>query len=442
MKCALVILAALLFAAPVAAQDDLGRLVADLGAKDSSKRVAALNELRKRKDPRAIPLVLAALPGYEYLGRYYGVLVLESYPPKLAERAFRSLLNSESPFLRLCAGAALFRNGNTKAAAVVVRALGAEVPTQDMVNMLNRLHGVNHPDVRRAIRGLITADAEVTVISSAFYVLHNQKDRDALALCRELLEKDERGGVRALAAAYLYRFGETERAADLAREIRSGEIGSTEFFRVETMLKASGHVSVEILDALSDALEDETNTSVLSRVISMLADFRYRKAIPAIRKLLAHENRTVAKAAFDALASIPGALDGDSLRPLLNSEDADRRLWAADALRRMDDLTGIGKVIEILAKGTDTQRYEAARILGGFRKAEAVEPLIDALTDGYQSTRSNAANSLRSVLQSLYPYRRFDLKTAGYDYNAPDATRKAAQARIRDWWTNHRDRDW
>jgi HEAT repeat protein len=432
----------LMLARPAAAQDDLRGLVADLGGKDSNRRIAALNELRRRKDPDTIPLVLAALPGFEHTGRYYGILVLESYPPALANRAFRTLLSDESPFLRLCAGAALFRNGETKAVGVVVKALGEEVAAPAMVNMLNRVHGVKHPAVRKAVRSLLRPDQDISVISSAVYVLHSQLDRDALAACRELLEKDGRGGVRALAAAYLYRFGEVERAADLAREIRGGKIGSTEYFRIETMLKASSHVAVEILDALADALEEETNASVLARVISLLADFRHRKAIPAIRELLTHENRMVAKAAFDALASIPGALDGGALRPLLDSEDADRRLWAADALRRMDDLIGLPKVIEILKTGTYTQRYEAARILGGFRVAAAVGPLIEALSDEHTSVRNYAATGLAALLRSLYPYRRFDLQAAGYDCNAPEATRRAAAKRIRAWWITHRDRDW
>ena len=75
-------------------------------------------------------------------------------------------------------------------------------------------------------------------------------------------------------------------------------------------------------------------------------------------------------------------------------------------------------------------------------RAGIIKPLIEALSDKHTSVRNYAATGLASVLRSLYPYRRFDLQTAGYDYNAPETLRRAAVKRIRTWWTTHRDRDW
>ncbi len=432
------VLLLLLSLGAVAAERSLADLVAELGGEDANRRNSALNELRNRKDPRAIPLVASALPGYEYMGQYYGILVIESFPRKLAEPALRPLLKAESPYLRLAAGTALYRFGDLRVVKVIVSALKTEgVPVNIRVYMLNRLYSLRVPQILAAVRSLVIPGADVTVLGAAMNILGNLRDQASRTVCEELLA-DPRPGVKAMALALLYRMGEEHRALEIAKALRSGEVEYSEFMRVRSLLYPMTRVSAEILAAVMSLLETSDHSSTLSQAIGLLEKFRYRKAIPVLKKLLTHENRLVSKAAFKALSTLGGGLDPESLYPLLESEDTDKRLMAADALRKMDDHTGFPVLLAILVKGQNQQRSDAAKALGGFRTDRAVEPLLDAMLDDYATTRMYAESSLLSILRALYPYKRFDIKTTGYQRDGPKAAREAAVQKIREWWTANR----
>jgi HEAT repeat protein len=426
----------IVLAASAAAQDDLPGLVRDLGSSEVRRRSSALSALQQRKDPRIVPLLLAAIPEFDLLGRYYAMLVLDSCPAELAQKAARSLASADDPYLRVAAGTILLRAGEDRAADLVAKGLRAEgVETQARLYMMYRLHGIDHPKVLSAIREFVRKGEEVSLLGQALDLLVVRPDRDAAALCERLVVEEDRAGVRAMALAWLYRTGRTERAADLAREIAGGGMDVNEFFRVKNLLWAASRVDEVILDALVSMVEREKdNVSVLQSAVDLLAKYRHRKAIPLFRELLSHENRFLAKAAFEALAGIPGALDAALLLPMLGAEDADRRLWAADALRRRDDDAGLSAVIGVLDRGTPNQRQDAARILGGFRVGAAVEPLLSAMDDVDQTVRMQAGNSLGSVFRALFPYRRVDFASVGFAWNAPPAARSAALLKIRAWW--------
>jgi HEAT repeat protein len=104
----------------------------------------------------------------------------------------------------------------------------------------------------------------------------------------------------------------------------------------------------------------------------------------------------------------------------------------------MDDHAGFPVLVALLAEGTNQQRYDAAKALGGFKTEEAVDALIPALLDDYQTTRMYAESSLLAILRALYPYKRFEIRTTGYERNAPKATREAAVRKITEWWTANR----
>jgi HEAT repeat protein len=429
----------LLPAPPVAAQGQaVADLVAELGGEDANRRSQAMTELRDRQDPKAIPLLVAALPGYEHMGQYYGVLVLEAYPQKLAEPALRALVTSEPPYLRLAAATAVYRYGDPRTVPVIVKALTLpDVPPDIRMYMLNRLYSIGDPKILDAVRSLVVPGAEVTVIGAAMNLLGNVPDDASRTMAANLLA-DPRPGVRAMALALLYRMGEEHRAVEIAAVLRSGEVEYDEFIRVRSLLYPMTRMSAEILDAVLSLLETETDTNTLSQGIGLLEKFRHRKAIPVLTKLLAHQNRMVSKAAFEALSALGGGLDAGALYPLLESEDLDRRLMAADALRRMDDPAGFPALVAILASGQNQQRADAAKALGGFRTAEAVEPLLAALVDDYPTTRMYAETSLLQVLRALYPYKRFDLATTGYQRDGSPAAREAAVEKIREWWSANR----
>jgi HEAT repeat protein len=443
-RAAVLLAGLLLLAAPCSqAEADLAAQVADLGSEDSNVRIAALNALRAAKDPRAVPLLLEALPAFHLYGRFYGVMVLDSYPPTIARPAFRKVAELGDPYLRLCAGVAYLRMGEEKGGDWIVEGLEAQdVPANERLYMLNRLIGTNHPRVTQAVLDVLRPEEEETFLSSALYVLHFQRDDATMPSVRKLLELDERPSVRAMAAAYLYRFGEVERSAELIEALSESGIGSSPFSRVTYFLEQGGRVAPEILDAVAALLATETNVSVLREAIEFLAEMRYRKSLARIRKLLEHRNDMVAKAAFEALIELGGGMDAETLRPLLDAEEVGARLRAADALRRMGDPSGFPVVLAALKEGNDLQRVEALRALGGFPREEAVGPLLDALLDDNLSVRSAAHTSLGQVWRALFPYRRIDLSTAGSVVTADEGERRAAVGRIRAWWEANRDRDW
>ena len=126
-----------------------------------------------------------------------------------------------------------------------------------------------------------------------------------------------------------------------------------------------------------------------------------------------------------------------SMHRMLDSGRAALALLAAGTLRRMDDPTGLDRVLEIMHQG-GAQRAAAIRVLSGFRVRAAVLPLINALMDPDLTARHRALSGLQAVLGSLFPYRRLDLRRPGYRPQAPAATRKAAARQILAWWNAHR----
>ena len=81
-------------------------------------------------------------------------------------------------------------------------------------------------------------------------------------------------------------------------------------------------------------------------------------------------------------------------------------------------------------------------VLGEFRAAEAIDPLIDALMDDDQTVRSYAASALLLTFRTIMPYRRVLLDAAGYDARKPKTDRELAVAQIRAWWERHRNSEW
>jgi len=444
LKALFVALVLLVGPAPVLAQqDDLARLVEELGGADASKRSAALTALRNRKDPRVVPMVERAIRRFGDMGRYYAVMVLDSYPPKETKPVFRRMLGATDPYLKLSAATALYRMGERRMIEPIVRALHtAGVDDVVRVRMLYRVNMVPVPEVRKAICRFVAPGGRVTILGAALAVLNPVRDKDAAPVVRALYE-DDRPGVKAMAAAWLFRLGDAEAAAVLAKVLATGKVGPTEFSRMYSLLFSAPALPDPVLSVLVKLIEDvDQSSTVLMNSVRLLAKARYRKAVGAIRRLLPHRTTMVAKAAFDALLELEGGLEADALRPLLKSDDPERRLMGADALRRLNDHSGLPVVLKILAAGDVNHRSEAARVLGGFRVAAAVEPLLKALADGNSTVRMRAQYSLTAVLGSLFPYRRIDLPSTGYAYSSTPERNRAAIGAIRTFWDTYKDGDW
>jgi HEAT repeat protein len=308
--------------------------------------------------------------------------------------------------------------------------------------MIYRLSSIREPKVYEAVRKFVVPGARVMAMGAALNMLSNVKDRGSIKTVAKLME-DDRAGVKAMAAAWLYRMGDVTWAKELTAALRTGEVGSSEFSRVYSLLYSVPALPEDVLAAMAEllAVEDQ-NSSVLMNAIRLLSKSRYRKATGAIRKLLDHRISSVSKAAFDALLALEGGLDAEAVRPLLESDDVEKRLMGADALRRLNDHSGLPIVLTILEKGEANDRAEAARVLGGFRVPAAVEPLLTALSDRNSTVRMRASYALTPVLGSLFPYRRFNLAATGYSYGATPEANRAAIAVIRAFWEEHKDADW
>jgi HEAT repeat protein len=422
---------------------DLDALVARLAAPDGAQSYQAYRALLGTKDPALAPLLVKALPGASELGQYYGVLLLQRLPARAATPALRHLAADSSPHLRVVALVALQRAGARDVGPDLARALRTKgVAPAARATLLMRVTSVRDPDVQEAVRGFLASGQAPEVIEAATYDVYLVRDAQAVAPLRALLAHDD-VGVRAVAAGCLLVLGQVSAADALAAAIAAGGIPGGPLYKVKTFLDQARPAPVAVLEAIRARLPEETDAFALRVLVQILGDHAYGRAAPDLRRLLDHRDAQVSKAAFEALSRIPGGVTADAMRRLLQSGDDARRLAAADALRRADDLSGFPAVVSILASGTKlTDRAEAARVLGGFRSARAVPPLLDALGDASSAVRANALNSLGTVLRTIFPYRRLDLGRTGYSASGPADRRAAGLQAIRAWWKAHASSDW
>lgn len=443
VRVAAILLALLVLPVGVARADvDLDAEIARLVGPDATVRSAAYSTLSRANDPAVIPKLVPRLAEADDIAQYYGVLLIQRHP-KEGRPALETLAASRSPHLRVVAGAALWRMGDRKAGATIVQALAAEdVPDTQRATMLMRLYNVTAPDVMEAVRGHLRKDGAATVVQAAIYNVYIGKDRAALSAL-EGLDEHAQSGVRAMAGACRIALGDVGGADTMAAAFGAGGIDTSALSRIRSMLDQVRPVPTVVLEAIHAAMQAETSPYALRMLVELLGMHGHAKATKDIRALLDHADGTVAKAAFEALARLPGGVNRDTMRKLLDGGDDARRLAAAEALRRADDDVGFAVVVEILKEGSTIQvRWDAARALAGYRRAEAVAPLLAALDDGNSTVRSHAWSSLGSVLRTLFPYRRLDLNSLGYAATDPAPRRKAVVDRLKAWWARHEKADW
>lgn len=437
---AAVVLLALL-AGSARAAGDLDDLVAKMGK--AATRSAAFGELRRRRDPKAIPLLVRAMPGWDWVGQAWGCLLVAEAGGADARPAFRELMMSGAPFLRVAAGAQAFRLGDSGGALAVADGLLAdEVAPAVRIQMLARCYTVAVPAVQTAMGALLRKEKDAGVRSWVLYALAYQDAGREASSVEAVLGAPETG-IRALAAALLVSFGREEHAEALAAAIEKGGIGAAEWVRIDYVLRhRSERIPKPVREAMGERLRREKDEKELVRLLGYLAAWPYPPARDAIEARLADERKDVALAAFDALLAMPGALPPERLLPLLEGRPDSLRLRAADALRRQDDRAGLATVSAILARGAPGDRAAAAEVLGRFVAAAAVDPLLDALLDPEKEVRAAAATALADVLTALLPYRRLNLGRIGYDATQGPGANVPAVTALREWWTAARSRDW
>jgi HEAT repeat protein len=424
--------AALTAPPPARAASELERLLDAMGGAAVDERYPAYRELLTRRDPAIVGPLLERIGGYDLSAQSH-------YEPAAATGASRGqdlarLLDARSPFLRAAAAQQLHPQQPAKASKVLVEALAqARTDPGALQMILARLGGLKDQAVQAAARGFVAPESSSEILGAALSHLSYAGDTEVLPQVRALLRHADVGS-RALAAAFLLKHGEEDQVSVLGGpwgrrfHARSGYGSWLEGARVGRAPSRRP----------PSASSERTYLLVADRV---LAELEHAPAVPVMRRLLKSKEAVVAKAAFDALATLPNGLTVEDLEAELGGEDAVRRLAAADALRRRDDLRGLPAVLE-LAKAGSAQRAEAVRVLGGFRVDAAVEPLLEALLDDDVSTRANAYNGLGGVLRALLPYRRLDLASTGYATQADATVRAQGVARLRAWWQAARTKTW
>ncbi len=426
---------------PARAASELERLLDAMGGAAVDERYPAYRELLTRRDPAIVGPLLERIGGYDLSAQSYGVSLLQQLGGEVEAKAFARLLDARSPFLRAVAAQQLHAQQPAKASKVLVEALAqARTDPGALTMILARLGGLKDVAVQAAVRGFVVPESSPEILGAALSHLAYAGDTEVLPQVRALLRQAD-VGARALAAAFLLKHGEEDQVSVLEGAVGDDALTYAVWVRLRPWLEGASRVPLSVLEAATKRVESESEIYFVSSLIGFLAALEHAPAVPVMRRLLRSKEAVVSKAAFDALATLPNGLTVEDLEAELAGEDAVRRLAAADALRRRDDLRGLPAVLELVKPGS-AQRAEAVRVLGGFRVDAAVEPLLDALLDDDVSTRANAYNGLGGVLRALLPYRRLDLASTGYATQADATVRAQAVARLRAWWQAARVKTW
>ena len=421
----------------------LPELVEKLGSEDNAPRMAAYNELLRRKDPAAAILLQRAIPTYTgTTSQLYGLYVLQYTPGDETAKALEALSKIDDSYVSLLAAGALCARGNEHGIQLVVELLGqTNLNESHLTTMLYRLTAVKEPRVAAAVAGLLDSDRSVALVGAALYVLQFMAGAEFAPQVNGLLE-DEDAGIRAMAAAWLHRFAVAGSGPLLAKALETGTLDSTSLSRITTFLQQTPTVDPAVLDAVVNRLDDgDDDVNTQTQLIRLLGRLGHRPAASVLRRLMTHDNQAVADAAFEALSAMPGALSPDSLTELLKSGSLKQRLKAAIALRKMDDWSGLDVIIEIAQSG-EPESWEATRELGAFRTPKVVPILLERMESNASQVRGYALTSLQQVWQTIFPYRRFDFGRTGFSALADDAARAEGLKIIRAWWNENKDAAW
>ncbi|HEX6810335.1 MAG TPA: hypothetical protein VF384_01815 [Planctomycetota bacterium] len=424
------VLWAALAALPAVAQEDPAALVALLGSADAQTRVDAYNKLMRVRSVELMAQLAKVLPQLPLHGASLAVYLLDAYPWEASAPLWKKLAGQGSAFVRATAAAAQWRRGDKSQGAALAAAIAAASP-EERTYVLGRLHGIDDQAVVAAVRGYVRPGAIDAVIGQALDLLvQSQKGRDAETIAAAEALIGAGGETEAIARAYLVAAGEGARhAAALAALLRD----LPQLYQVTRFLERASRLEPVLIDAIAARLAAARTEYDLGRLVPLLQKHAPGQIEQALKHQLDNGDDKLRSAALKALAAVPGALDAKKLQEMLAADDPLLVLAAADTLRRMDDPAGIERVIGLTRKA-GKHRPEAVRVLGGFRDARAVPPLLDAFADGDVQVRRAAVTGLQTILPDLFPYRRFDLERAGLRADAADAQRAEGLRLVRAWW--------
>ena len=432
MKSLLLVLALLAPAQSKGAEEHAAALVAALG--DSSNAQARSNAymtLIGEKPAAAIPLLVEALPRYDLQGQEYGLWVLCAFPLEQSRGALHKLAGEKSALLECGAATQLWRLGEHEMLDTIVKAFARkDTPNESRRAMLRRIFLVVDPRLSAAVRGWVAPETDAQLLEDTLYHLLNVEDPLARAKAVELEATPGLANEsRAACAAFLLALGEDAQGLALA-ELLGGDDGSA-LARLQRFLVRAPRVPEAILVAVA-ALAEKSSPGPALMAVSVLAQHAGQKQISVLERLLGSSNLALATAALEALQHRGVSISRETLARMLEAKEGARVLAAADALRRMDDLSGFERVLEVLKAG-GADKTAALRVLSKFRKRASVRPLLEALEDGDAAVRLAAEQGLYELLRNLFPYRRFEFAMSGFLAQAAADKRAEGVRAIRAW---------
>ena len=425
------ILTTLLVACTVSAQvaDDA---IARLGSADNRTRSQAFKELRADKAPATLVRLSQVLPGYPYHSQGFGLALVQKFGRDRCEPVLRGFLRGKPSYLRLAAAVQIYQWGDRSVDVHIAECLRAEVSQEELSGMLTRVYHINNERVLSAVQGCLLPSRPINVLDPALRTLQRFKVTAAIPRVEEVLKDPGLAAEpRALCVAFLVGMGVSSHSATCAKAI--AEIKNLS--GVLTLLRDAAHLEEVVLAAILEFAEGKKGANV-RQVLELLAKHNYRPAVPAIREMLESDNEQISKAAFGALMRIADGLDVKQLRRMITDSSDTVTLAAADALRRMDDSSGLTRVIE-LTKAKGRIRLEAFNVLGRYRDRRVVPVLLLALQDPDRNVYTRAFRGIQTVFKARFPYRKFDFSQRGYVLGPSPIQRRGVAEQLRAWWQDH-----
>ncbi|MFT4513902.1 MAG: HEAT repeat protein, partial [Planctomycetota bacterium] len=240
---------------------------------------------------------------------------------------------------------------------------------------------------------------------------------------------------RVLAAAHTYLLRE-----DAKHEKQLADLSKKEpavFWVVRDLLPSDGRYSDAIVAVIVSALLAPRSDRDVNQLAQLLKKHSQAQLGSALRELIGHEKEDIRAAALRQLSTLTGGLRAKDLLKLLRSDAVVARLIAADTMRRRDDPSGLEVVLQAVPTA-GKHKVEALRVLGRFRSRKSIPLLLGMLDDTDVQVRNAAWRGVQETMRSLFPYRSFDFRKAGYDPQGDSGgqARPAGIERIRAWWAS------
>ena len=414
---------------------DPAALVEELGSSDMRKRLDAYRKLQRLRPTNLPQLLESCMDDLPHHGRQLASNLLRSVPGDARRRLDERLADSADPYLKAMGAAGLIRlhdrTGDRSGRRGALEAMAAAVRTCDAGNelpaVLQELGAVRDAVVLDALVARLKPDVSGHLLGQLLMRLWDSPHGGATeAAVRKLAEAQDRR-VRAVALAFLAR--EHDDAVEGLVELL--EQHEDLLASVASQLEGSRRLNERLVEALLGLFESLRSPHDLTRLVRLLSGQPSSRIAGALGPLIDHEDDKLRDAALKAMAALPGGLSDKDAQKLLQSSSPLAHVVAADSLRRRDDRSGLDVVLRA-ANTAGAHRAEAARVLGEFRSREAIPVLLGLLDDADAGVRSRAWIGLQQTLRSLYPFRRFDFATAGYDPAASD--RSAGISVLRRYW--------